>query len=253
MQPATDESRKTEKQSEVARFSSIADPNADAHVNGEYFKKHPTWHVEYSEWKARNIYDFLRRKGLQPRTVGEVGCGAGEVLRQLQTRLAPECTFRGYDIAPPAIEMANTRSNERLQFELADFGEIETPRFDLLLILETVDHVEDYLGFLRMLKPRADLKIFSFSLDISAVNVVRKGALLRQRVNHSHLHQFSKDTALEALKYTGYQVLDAFYPAPMAPTASAKVANLIRKTAFLFGEDFAVRIFGGHSLLVLAC
>lgn len=233
-------------------FSSVSDALADPHINGAYLKKNPTWHVEFSEWKARHIHGLLQRKNLHPRTVGEIGCGAGEVLRQMQLRLSPDCVFQGYDIAPQAIAMAKPRSNDRLQFHLADFGTIESPCFDLLLLLEVVDHIEDYLGFLRMLKPRANWKLFSFSLDISVQNALRRGALLRRRIDHCHLHQFSKETALAALEYTGYEILEHSYVPSLATTPLAKLSKPLRRFAFSLAPNLAVRLFGGYSLLVLA-
>jgi hypothetical protein len=234
------------------RFSSVADPESDPHINGKYFRNNPTWHVEYSPWKAENIYRFLQRKQLNPQTISEVGCGAGEVLRQLQLKMDPTCRFWGYDVAPPAIQMAKERENERLRFELADFPAIETPRSDLLLILEVVDHVEDYLGFLRSLKNRADLKIFSFSLDISMQSALRPGVLLRRREVHGHLHHFNKDTALAVIRDTGYEILDHFYPPTFPYSTLAKLANPIRKMAFTVNQDLTARMFGGYSLLILA-
>src|SRR5579885_813636 len=112
------------------------------------------------------------------------------------------CRFYGYDIAPAAIQMAKSRANDKMSFELADFGQLVTPRFDLLLALEVVDHVEDYFGFLRMLRSRAEWKLFSFSLDISVQNALRNGALLRRRLEHCHLHHFSKEIIMSALEYT---------------------------------------------------
>src|SRR5689334_2210701 len=146
----------------VPRFSSVVDPRSDPHINGEYLVKNPTWHIEYSPWKAENVRRLLQKQNIHPRMIGDVGCGVGEVLRQLQAKMDPACHFRGYDIAPAAIRQAKERENDRLRVELADFGEIETPRFDLLLVLEVLDHIEDYLGFLRMLRPRAEWKIIGF-------------------------------------------------------------------------------------------
>jgi hypothetical protein len=231
---------------------SVVDPAADPHINGEYFKKNPTWHVEYSPWKAANIYEFIERRGLHPRTICEVGCGAGEVLRQLQLKMDADCSFSGYDIAPPAIEMAKARENERLQFHLADFGAVDTPAVDLLLVLEVVDHIEDYFGFLRMLKGRAEWKLFSFSLDISVQSALRDGAFKQRRDVHSHLHHFSKETALSVLEYAGYEVVDYFYPPNLAISRLAKIAKPIRTLFFRLAPDLAVRLFGGYSLLVLA-
>jgi 2-polyprenyl-3-methyl-5-hydroxy-6-metoxy-1,4-benzoquinol methylase len=64
-----------------------------------------------------------------------------------------DCTFRGYDISPQAIAFAKTRENERLRVGIADVSVLETPHFDVLLLLEVVDHVEDLFGFLQS-RPR---------------------------------------------------------------------------------------------------
>jgi len=235
------------------KFSSVRDPLLDPHINGEYLKTNPTWHVEFSPWKAENIHRFMNRNHLAPKTICEVGCGAGEVLRQLQSKLSPDCRFWGFDVSPQAIEMARSRENASLRFGVADFGEMYSPRFDLLLMLEVVDHVEDYLGFLRMLKPRGDLKIFSFSLDISVQSALREGAFAQRRGLHHHLHHFSKETALSVLKETGYEILDYMYPPPPpARTSMQKLAKPLRSLSFALNPDLSVRFFGGHSLLILA-
>lgn len=237
---------------QLERFTSVVDPNVDPHLNGDYLAKNPTWHVEYSPWKANNIAHLLEKNKLRPQTVCEVGCGAGAVLEHLQPKLDPKTRMWGYDIAPPAIEMAKKRENDRLKFAVADFGEIETPRFDLLLCLEVVDHIEDYLNFMRMLKKRAEWKLFSFSLDISVQSAIREGAFRQRREDHGHLHHFSKEVVLGALKHTGYEVVDHFYPPNIAFGRLAKLAKPLRAVTFSLNPDMAVRMFGGYSFVVLA-
>jgi hypothetical protein len=240
------------KTSSPELFSSVADVKSDPHVNGKYFQNNPSWHVEYSPWKADNIFRLLQKRRLDPKTICEVGCGAGEVLRQLQLRMSPDCEFWGWDVAPPAIEMAKQRENEKLHFELADYPAIETPHSDLLLILEVVDHVEHYMGFLRAIKNRAEWKIFSFSLDISMQSALRGGELLRRREVHSHLHHFNKDLALAVLRDTGYEIVDYFYPPNFAGSTLAKIAKPIRQVAFALNPDLTARMVGGYSLMILA-
>lgn len=236
----------------VTTFSSVRDPAHDPHLNGEYFRNNPTWHVEYSPSKAGNIRRMLDRHRLKPMRICEVGCGAGEVLRQLQLTLDPQCRLWGYDVAPKAIELAKQRENERLTFAVGDLGELDTPHFDLMLVLEVVDHVEDYLGFLRMLKTRSEWKIFSFSLDISVQSALRAGALRQRRVAHCHRHHFSKETALRTLEETGFEIADFAYQPNLAFGRLARLARPARRLTFRLAPDLSVRLFGGYSLLVLA-
>lgn len=58
----------------------------DRYTGGDYLADNPGWHVADSAWKAEQILAGLGPARVQ--TVCEVGCGAGEVLVQLQRRLA---------------------------------------------------------------------------------------------------------------------------------------------------------------------
>lgn len=235
-------------------FASIGDPQGDAHVNGEYLRKNPTWHVEHSPWKAQNLWRMLSRHNLRPGTVCDVGCGVGEVLRQLQLRMDPACRFWGYDIAADAISLAKSRENERLKFRLADFTGIETRRFDLLVMTEVVDHVEDYFRFLRLLRDRAEWKLFSFSLDFSAESSMRQNVFSHWRGNLSHLHHFNKPIVMDLLRSTGYDVVDYYY-APWQYRPSHLAARLFRRFrgfVFAMNPDLAARLFIGYNLIVLA-
>ncbi len=63
------------------------------YLNGEYLARNPLWHLEESAWKAAQIGRMLQKNEIFPTTVCDVGCGAGEVLRQLQEGLGNECKF----------------------------------------------------------------------------------------------------------------------------------------------------------------
>jgi hypothetical protein len=229
--------------------------SSDPHVNGEYLRNNPDWHTPSSAWKAQQVLKMLRRHNLAPLTVGEVGCGAGEVLRQLQLKLDSSCEFWGYDISPQAIDMTVGKENGRLHFKNADACQMVTPFFDLMLVLEVVDHVEDYFGFLRALKHKSKYKLFHFSLDLSVQNAIRPGALLKQRDTLVHLHYFNKETMLRTLQDTGYEVIDTFYtPYAMkfSPEPIGKLVKPLRWLFFQLNQDLAVRILGGYRLMVLA-
>lgn len=228
---------------------------SNPHLSGEYLRQNPGWHAHSSEWKAGEVLKMLDRHHLAPKTIGEVGCGAGEVLRQLQLRMDTDCDFRGWDIAPAAIERSKPKENDRLHFELADVCAIETPPLDLMLVLEVVDHVEDYFSFLRCLQSRSTYKLFHLSLDLSVQNALRSGALLRQRDVYVHLHYFNKETVLRTLEETGFEIIDYFYT-PYGirfPGGSFNrwVMSPLRRLMFRLTPDLAVRVLGGYRLMVL--
>ena len=227
----------------------------NVYVNGEHLARNPDWHVYASAWKARHVLRIMRRHQLSAHTVGEVGCGAGEVLRQLQSNLTRDCIFSGYDISPQAIELAKSRENPRLHFKMADIFQEPDAYFDLLLILDVVEHVEDYFDFLRRLKPLARDKIFNFPLDLSVQALLRDDGLMMRRRTYGHLHYFTPDLALQSLTDEGYDVVDWFY-APFGVDFPVGVKGRImrwpRMLLSAISAGFTARLLGGFSLFVLA-
>ena len=199
---------------------------------------------------------MLNRQSIVPKTVCEVGCGAGEVLKQLQQRLGDGCDFVGCDISPQAIQMCRSRANERLHFLLGDITTVPQTFFDLILVLDVIEHVEDYFSFLRDIKERARYKIFQIPLDLSVQTVLRTTPLIRDRQRYGHIHYFIKETALQLLSDLGYQIIDHFYTAVALELPSTKFKNLLmripRRLLYSINRDMAVRLLGGYRLLILA-
>ncbi len=231
----------------------------ELYTSGEYLEKWPTWHVEESPWKARQIMRMMARNNIVPKTICEVGCGAGEILRQLQLHMNEQCTFYGYEISPQAFELCEERVNERLRFKLADFRQEKDAFFDLILLMDVIEHMEDYFNFLREIKPKSPYKIIHIPLDLTVKSILR-GKLIKVREEHGHIHYFTKDIALQMLKDVGYEVLDFGYTSPSIDLPVNETINEIRrnlmklprKLFFAIHQDLAARILGGWSLLILA-
>lgn len=227
----------------------------DHYKDGSYLEKNPTWHVEESPFKVKYIAQLMRRNSLQAHSVCEAGCGVGEVLRLLQLEMPADTDFTGFDISPQAHQLSEARTNAHLTFELADITRETERSFDLLLVLDVVEHLEDYFSFLRAVRRIARYKIFHFPLDLSVQAVARRDGLLKRRRDHDHIHYFSRDTALATLEDTGYKPLDYFY-APrsneIGPNLIQKLFRVPRAMLFAFHRDFAVRLLGGYSLMILS-
>jgi SAM-dependent methyltransferase len=225
----------------------------EMYTRGAYLKKNPTWHVEESPWKAKNILRIMARNHIVPATICEVGCGAGEVLKLLQKNMNNKCMFWGYEISPQAFELCKTRANGGLCFELADIKQKKGAFFDIILVLDVVEHMEDYFSLLRDIKPKSRYKIFHIPLDLSVQTVLRSNPIIRGREQWGHIHYFTKEIALQMLKDVGYEVLDHFYTTELhGPTIKGHFLRLLRRLFFTIHEDLAVRILGGYRLMILA-
>ena len=223
--------------------------------DGSYSERNPSWHVEESPFKIRQIVRMLERRQLAPKTVCDVGCGAGAVLAELQSHLSPDCICWGYDVSPHAIAMCAGKENDRLHFCVRDIGnDPDGTVFDLLLMLDVFEHVEDYIGLVREVRPKAKYKLFHIPLDLSVQAVARGGGLLRRRDDHAHLHYFTKETALRTLADVGYRVVDWFYTPrciELGDRAVQRIARVPRRLCFATAPDLTVRFLGGYSLMVL--
>lgn len=228
----------------------------DMYTSGEYLAKNPAWHVEESPWKAKQVLRMLAQSHLHPQTVCEVGCGVGEILKQLQNNMDGNCSFWGYDISPQAIELATPRENERLHFKLADITQEKDALFDMLLVIDVLEHLENYFSFLRDLKSKGEYKIFHIPLDLSVQMIFRRNGLLEVRKSYGHIHYFTKELALQMFKELDYHVLSYFYTSSSIELPTHELRNklmrLPRKLAFTVHRDLAARILGGSRLLILA-
>jgi hypothetical protein len=226
------------------------------YTHGNYLQQNPSWHLEDSPWKAQQIIKMITRNMLSTKTICEVGCGVGGILQQLQANMNQECRLWGYDISPQAIDICQTKANEKLKFELVDIKQKGDIFFDIILAIDLIEHLEDYFGFLRNIKSKSTYKIFHIPLDISVQSVLRSSPIMKLRHSVGHIHYFTKEIALEALKDSGYEVLDYFYTAGYVELPAKSIRNHIaripRKLFYSIHQDLAVRVMGGYSLMVLA-
>lgn len=225
------------------------------YTDGTYLRKNPRWHADDSAWKAAHVARLLERNDLLPRTVCEVGCGAGGVLAGLKAALPEGTRFTGYDISPAAHAIALRRVGPCLDFRLGNLLDVNA-RFDLVMAIDVLEHVEDCFGFLRRLRGKATHKVFHIPLELSALTVGRARPLIEARRAVGHIHHFCKETALAILGDTGYTVIDHFYTSGRTELGGlgwkTQLLKWPREALFDVRPDAAVRLLGGYSLMVLA-
>jgi hypothetical protein len=239
-------------------FKSVNDPRSrqstvDLYTQGDYLANNPTWGVEDSAWKAEKIATLFAKHQLILSKVCEIGCGAGEILRQLSIRF-PQTYFSGYEVSPQAFTLCESRASTNVQFFLRDVLD-ETETFDAALCIDVFEHVEDYFGFLRRLKAKATYKVFHIPLDVSVLSIFRS-SMMTARTRLGHLHYFSRETALATLQDCGYEILDWSYTTGFvdlpSKSLSASLARLPRRAVHALSADLNAKLLGGSSLLVLA-
>lgn len=164
-------------------------------------------------------------------------------------------SFSGFEISPQAYEIAKLKTKDRLKFYLRDLAKEPDNSFEVCLVIDVFEHVEDYFGFLRGIRTKAEFKVFHIPLDISVQRVLLSKPILKRRRDVGHIHYFTKETAIATLEDTGYEIIDYFFTASTLDLASNSLIYSLGKwplrLARMINEEMAVRILGGHSLMVL--
>jgi SAM-dependent methyltransferase len=211
-----------------------------------------TWHLEDSPLKAQWIKRMLlRHPNFRPKTLCEIGCGAGGILAELQRSMPEETEFTGYEISPQAHVLSQQFTNVRCRFVLGNA--FDDPRsYDLVLVMDVVEHIEDCFSFMRQVRPKGRMKIFHIPLDVHV------SAILRGRNSWDdvgHLHIFTKETALKSLEYSGHRILDWMLTdgALSAPNPGfrTRLVNLLRRPLNKVAPMTSARLLGGNSMLIL--
>ncbi len=230
-------------------------PGPTDYLDGTYLKQNPDWNVSDSPWKVQQILGILKRNQIAPRTICEIGCGAGEVLRLLQQNMDSGCELWGADVSWQAIEMCQARANDKLHFALLGDEWWSAKPFNLVMAIDVLAHVEDYRGFLRKLKTIGTYKLLHIPLDLSVQHLLREKNMVCSREQHAHLHYFTRRTAMFVLADLGYEIVDWCYTPRMIDQPGHWRSRLLRgprKMLFVLHRDFAVNLLGGFSLMVLA-
>jgi SAM-dependent methyltransferase len=221
----------------------------EAYSDGRYLERNATWHAEDSAWKARQCQALLERLDLRPSSICDVGCGAGGVIASMRDAY-PDAELHGFDISPTAIGLAREQ-HAGVRFSVGVPG----GNYDLMLVMDVLEHIEDCFGFARDLTSRADMFLFNIPLEMTCLSLLRNG-LMPHRDALGHIHYFNKDTAVALLTDTGYEIIASRYIPSVVDFAArdpkTRLLTAMQRSGFRFAPDLSVLILGGYSLLVAA-
>jgi len=224
--------------------------------DGAYAGNNPDWSAADAPWKAGMIADLLKKKKVDFKEMTEVGCGSGKILATLQQAF-PGKKYKGYDISPQAIALAQQVSNPQLHFGEGDFAADFQGTTDVLLVIDVVEHVADYYGFLNRLRNKSKYFVFHIPLDLSCRTIFKPHVNLQQRQSVGHIHYFSKDAVLWMLEDCGYKIVDWHYTKPRidldkAEGAKANIKKVLRNFSYRVAPEWSVKLWGGYSMMILA-
>jgi SAM-dependent methyltransferase len=227
---------------------------ANIYTDGDYLSKHPTWHMEDSPFKAAQILKMLsRHPEISISSVCEVGCGAGAILHELAKQMPEHTTFTGYEISPQAHAISTQFESNRCHYALGDAFE-SGKCFDLVLLMDVVEHVEDPFDFLRKAKTLGRYVVCHIPLTHASALLRGMDGVGWDRLGH--IHVFTKETALKTVQHAGHTVIDHFltdgaFGLPKREFRT-RVANVARHVLARVSITMTSRLIGGYSVLTLS-
>ena len=231
--------------------------SSDDFYTGEtYAKNKPAWNAEDSVLKAGWVYDLYTKNNIVPRDIIEVGCGAGGILEELSKKDLRVDHLKGFDISPWAINLARPKETERLKFFNKNFT-ADDPGCDLLLVIDVIEHVDDFYGFLRNLTGKAEYIVFHIPLDLSCRTILKPHILLGHRRSAGHIHYFTEEMVLWILQDIGCGIIDRHYTKPIIDLNPAKglqqgLKKILRNFSYRLSPSLSAKLWGGYSLMILA-
>lgn len=227
------------------------------YINGDYYQNKPTWDIEDSKWKAGIIYDLYKKNNLIPKRIADVGCGAGAILEELSKKDNSPELLEGFDISPQAIALAKKRENNKIKFYNKDFSGTKDLKTDLLLIIDVIEHIDDYFNFLRKIREKGSYFIFHVPIDLSCRTILKPHVLLQQRKSVGHIHYFSEEMIRWSLNDIGFKIIDWHYTKPVndiqpGKSIKKKIKSILRNISFAINKPLSVKLWGSYSMLILA-
>ena len=161
-------------------------------------------------------YEFAAASGPTnvPAQILDCACGVGYGTRLLRDRLS-QSTLTGVDLSAEAVAFAIGRyQTERITYVCSDALEFRAGPFDMVVSLETIEHVPDPERLVRhlfsLIKPGG---IFIGSTPITP----------SADVNPHHLHDFTADSLRQLIRDAGGQEFDSILQ--VQPFSPFKIAS----------------------------
>lgn len=107
-------------------------------------------------WEIKKVRDYTRWLGSGQATVLDVGCGTGRLLSLIRESAPASWKLHGIELDPHAVTVARTKGFDVTHSTLENFN--PHTKFDLIILQQVIEHVEDPLAMMRKLHHLLSIK-----------------------------------------------------------------------------------------------
>jgi SAM-dependent methyltransferase len=158
--------------------------------------------IETVEWKMPHLMEMVPPT-FHAESVAEIGCFNGHLIANIAINGRRDFASYGYDVNPIAIEAARKLYPNTTFFAQDCFEAGRT--FDLVLLSDIVEHIEDDCEFLRKCRSLSKHILLNLPLEKSLANVNRQYGFDDPS---GHLRAYSLKDAELLIRKAGYQIVN---------------------------------------------
>jgi len=173
--------------------------------DGTYLTLNPTLHVEDSEYKMSYIAKLLEKvEWNRPEVrILDIGGGAGELGKLVCDWFVVNgytVYASGLDIAEEMINVQKKNNPYIIKSYVGNLEELGEDRFDLVLMIDVIEHIENCEQFADKLNNHTKYIIYNIPTEINLVDMMRNLAMRKryyalQTASLGHVHFFSANSA----------------------------------------------------------
>jgi SAM-dependent methyltransferase len=208
-----------------------------------------------AEWLARgagekvnSIAQLLQRNEIEPKSILELGCGTGAVIKECQRRNLSE-KYLAVDYAPEAIEYLRKHAEgiEAIQGDITDPDFHISDAVDLFVLSHVLEHLENPAAFLGAIKTSLRFRYAVIEVPLENLLASRIKSIVQDRtVNKAgHIQFFTSSTFERLLSSNGFKVIDR---RTYVPILDVETIRFVSDKDGLSKLRYGQKLFTGHYL-----
>lgn len=208
------------------------------------------WLSRCATEKVNSIAQLLQRNQIEPKSILELGCGTGAVIKECQRRNISAKYF-AVDYAPEAIEYLQNHSEgiEAIQGDITDSAFRIADAVDVVVLSHVLEHIENPVAFLDAIKASLHFRFIIIEVPLEDLFASKIKAIVRNRnvTNNKagHVQFFTTGSFERLVRSCGFKIVDR---RTYVPILDVETIRFVCKKDGLSRLRYLQKVITGHYL-----